>query len=512
MLCCIFVSVIKAPEIKPSNEQLLLENGLLKADVLELNSHVNELKFQLLELRRIIYASKSERFIFPDNSVQLPLDLQVEAIADLEVKTQDIKGHTRTTTQLKPKNHHGRVPFGDHLPRVVTVLMPEGSTEGLEQIGTEVKETIECTPTNIFVNRTECPIFRKKNNEGKLVAKMPEAALGKSMFGNSFASHVLVSKFVDHCPEYRMAQILKRSDVIVATSSLNEIPTMVAHCLRAAYALVIKQVLSASYLQVDETTMRVLTDKKPGKTHRGFYWVYRDPINKLVFFDYQPDRTRAGPAQWLKDFKGRIQSDGYGVYEEIRKLFGIILFFCWAHARRYFEKALKNDKGRASWMMEQIQLLYAIERKAREQNLSYDDRLLLRQRESVPVLAQIKQWLDKNNPSGTPKSPIGKAIHYTLKRWDGLVHYTTDGEAEIDNNWVENNIRPVTLGRKNYLFAGSPDGAGRAVIFYTFFQICKLRGINPYTWLKETLDKIPTLRAADLHTIIPGYTPEPGSK
>ena len=505
--------MIKASEIKPSNEQLLLENGLLRADILELNSQINELKFQLLELRRVVFASKSERFIVPDNSVQLPLGLEVEAIAEREVKTQDIKGHTRTTTELKPKNHHGRVPFGDHLKRVVTVLMPEGNTEGLEQVGVDVKETLECTPAIVFVNRTECPIFKEKNNAGTLVASFPETALGKSMFGNSFASHVLVSKYEDHCPEYRMQKILKRSaDLLVATSSLNEIPTMVAHCLGAAYALVIKQVLSASYLQIDETTMRVLTDKKPGKTHRGFYWVYRDPINKLVFFDYQPDRTRAGPAELLKNFIGQIQTDGYSVYEEIRKLFGIILFFCWAHARRYFEKALKNDKVRASWMMEKIQLLYAIERKAREEKLSFDDRLLLRQRESVPVLAEIKQWLDKNKPSGTPKSGIGKAINYTLKRWDGLTHYTTDGRVEIDTNWVENSIRPVTLGRKNYLFAGSHEGAGRAVIFYTFFQICKIRGINPYIWLKETLDKIPTLRASDLHTIIPGYTPEASSK
>jgi transposase len=504
--------VIKTSDISPSNEQLLLQNSLLQADVLELNSQINELKFQLLELRRIVFASKSERFINTDNSVQLPLGLVVDAIAEVETKEQEIKAHTRTTVELKPKNHHGRVPFGSHLKRVVTVLMPEGSTEGLEQTGIEVKETLECTPAIVFVNRTECPIFETKNKEKKLVASMPEAALGKSMFGNSFAAHLLVSKFVDHCPEHRMQQILKRSDVHVATSSLNEIPTMVAHCLGAVYALVMKQVLSASYLQIDETTMRVLTDKKPGKTHRGFYWVYRDPLNRLVFFDYQPDRTRAGPAELLKDFIGQIQTDGYSVYEEIRKLFNITLFFCWAHARRYFEKALKNDKVRASWMMEKIQLLYAIERRAREEKLSFADRLELRQRESIPVLAEIKAWLDKNKPSGTPKSGIGKAIHYTLKRWDGLVHYTTDGNVEIDNNWVENSIRPVTLGRKNYLFAGSHEGAARACIFYTFFAICKLRGINPYTWLKETLDRIPTLRSADLHTLIPGYTPEAGSK
>lgn len=488
---------------QPSYEELLLENSLLKADNLELQSQIKLIQFQLLELRRQIFGSKSERFISPNNSMQLPLDLQVEAIADKEVREQEVKAHTRQAIEIKPKNHKGRVPFGSHIKRVVTVLAPNENTTGLKTIGVEVTETLEYTPGSFYINRTERPKYAKAGNEGVLIAQLPERVLGKSMFGNSFAAHVLVSKFVDHQPEYRQIQILKREDVHIAYTSFNDISAKVAHCLLMLHQKLTDRVLAQRYLQVDETTGRVLTDESPGTTHQGYYWVYRSPLENLVLFDYRPNRKADGPNEMLKNFKGKLQTDGYSVYDEFGKRDDITLFHCWAHARRYFDKALINDKERAIFMMEQIQLLYAVERKAKQEQMSFDERLKLRQKESWPILETIKQWITKNTPSVTPKSPIGKAIKYTAKRWQGLTHYITDGKLEIDNNWVENSIRPLTLGRKNYLFAGSHEGACRAAILYSFFGTCKLRGVNPYTWLKDTLDKLPFTKPEDLHTLLP---------
>jgi transposase len=488
----------------PSYDELFQQNSLLVADNLELKSQVGFLKFELLDLKRQLFGHKSERFIPEDNAVQGQLELDVEAIAEREITKQEIKSFLRTKEKVVPKKHAGRNDFPPHLKRVRTVIEPETIPPGAKLMGSDVKKTLEHTSASFWVNEIETPKYALPAGEGILKAELPEFALGKSMFGNSFAAHTLVSKFVDHLPEYRQHQILKREDIHIPFSSLNEIPAMVAHCLGALYNVHAGKVLSSKYLQVDETPNRVLTGEIPGKSHRGFYWAYRCPVQNLILFDYRPDRTGKGPRDMLENFKGELQTDGYSVYDEFGKRDGINLFHCWAHARRYFEKALVNDKERAFFMMKKIQLLYETERKAKQGNYSFEQRYELRKIESAPVLDEIKIWLDKHFPTGTlPKSPIGKAINYTRQRWEGLTHYITNGMLEIDNNWVENNIRPLTLGRKNYLFAGSHQGAERAALLYSFFGTCKLKNINPYTWLKDTLDKLPSTRTKDLCTLLP---------
>lgn len=222
-----------------------------------------------------------------------------------------------------------------------------------------------------------------------------------------------------------------------------------------------------------------------------------------MLFDYRPGRGREGPSEILKDFSGHLQTDGYAVYEMFENRPGITLLSCMAHARRYFEQALDNDKTRAEFALQQIQLLYETERTARTNNYTPAQRLELRQRESVPVLESIKQWLAKNVTLVLPQSAIGKAITYSLARWDKLSVYATDGKLEIDNNWVENNIRPIALGRKNYLFAGSHDAAQRAAIIYSLLITCKLKNVNPFNWLKQTLSTIPDTKATNLIELLP---------
>ena len=264
-----------------------------------------------------------------------------------------------------------------------------------------------------------------------------------------------------------------------------------------------KEVLSADYLQVDETPIKVLDKNKKGTTHRGFHWVYRSPQKRMVLFDYREGRGHEGPQECLKDFKGYLQTDGYAVYEYFGKKSEVQLLNCMAHARRKFDEAKSNDLIRAEHVLTEIQKLYAVERHAKEQGLSIQQIVGLRQVQSVPVLLALEEWMMENYKAILPQSTIGQAMHYSLQRWDKLMRYTTDGRLEIDNNLVENAIRPVAIGRKNYLFAGSHNGARRAAMLYSFLGTCKINNVNPFEWLQDILCKIPTHHVNKLQELLP---------
>lgn len=204
----------------------------------------------------------------------------------------------------------------------------------------------------------------------------------------------------------------------------------------------------------------------------------------------------------LQDFSGYLQSDGYEVYKEFDKN-KITLLHCMAHARRYFEQALDNDRGLATYALKEIQKLYAVERNCRENNLICFDRLAQRKEKSVPVLESLHLWLKDQIVKVTPSSAIGKAISYSLPRWEKLMIYATDGKLEIDNNLVENSIRPIAIGRKNYLFAGSHQSAQNAAMFYSLLGTCKLKGIEPFAWLKNIFEILPEYKANRLEELLP---------
>ena len=229
--------------------------------------------------------------------------------------------------------------------------------------------------------------------------------------------------------------------------------------------------------------------------------MYHNSIDRLVIFDYREGRGREGPVEILKDFKGHLQVDGYRVYDYFKDKPDITVIHCMAHARRMFFEAQANDPERAAYAMEQIQKLYDIERRAKDQQLSMDEKLELRINESVPILESLGIWMKEQYLQTLPKSAIGKALGYSIERWQELIAYTTDGKLNIDNNPVENSIRPVAIGRKNYLFAGSHEAAQRSAMLYSFMGTCKLNGINPTMWLTDILKRIashPINRVAEL--------------
>jgi hypothetical protein len=271
------------------------------------------------------------------------------------------------------------------------------------------------------------------------------------------------------------------------------------------YEALRKEVTASDYLHADETPIKVLDKDKKGETHRGFYWVYHNSIDGLVLFDYQTGRGREGPKEVLKDFKGHLQTDGYSAYEFFKEQqqegADITVLHCMAHARRKFYEALSNDQPRAEHALTEIGKLYDVERSAKEMN--NEQRLALRKQEAVPVLESLGKWMKEQYLEVLPKSTIGKALGYSIERWKELMIYAEDGKLNIDNNPVENSIRPVAVGRKNYLFAGSHQAAQRSAMLYSLLGTCKLHGINPFHWLKEVLQTIPNHTINKVNDLLP---------
>jgi transposase len=483
-----------------TKEDLITEN-------LSLKSNLNLLQTELAQLKRMIFGSKSERFTPIIEGQEQLLFTDIET-AQIEVKQENI-AYTRSKATVKDTStgsvtkHQGRLPLPKHLPRVECVLEPTENTEGLVCIGKEITEELEYTPGKFFVNQYIRPKYVRANNEGIIIAELPTRPIDKGIAGPGLLASILIEKYCDHLPLHRQLQRFKRENIHIPPSTIGDWVKHSAELLEPLYNTLKKQVQSSGYIMADETPIKVLDKDHDNGIRQGYYWVYRDVEKKLIVFDYQDTRGSSAPVNMLKNSKGFLQTDGYGVYDKYDKQDGLTLIHCMAHARRYFEKALDNDKARSEYVLQKMQLLYVVERRAREQNYNLTQRLQERQNHSLPILQELQQWLKDNITQVTPQSTIGKAIAYALTRWDKLCIYAHNGQLEIDNNPVENAIRPVALGRKNYLFAGSHQAAQRAAIIYSLIATCKANNIEPYAWLKNTLAIINDCKANKLYQLLP---------
>lgn len=490
-----------------SNETITLPKAEYEAQLLKiatLEQKYSELERKYNELIRMIHGVKSERFI-ASASNQLMLFELPEQISKEPEKEQI------TYTREKPKTekeHPVRTELPAHLRRMTEVIEPENLPANAKKIGVEVTETLEHVPSDLYVRRIERPKYIIETNDEStqiVIAQLPTLPIPKSNAGASMIAYLWISKYVDHLPYYRVIKILKRQHKIdIAESTLHGWSVAGCRQMEPLYYVLMDRILSGDYLMADETPIAVLTKDKPGSTHRGYYWVYYDPVNRLVLFDYRKTRSREGPNDILKNYSGHLQTDGYEVYSNLKNGANIQLLACMAHARRKFEHAKDNDPPRSQQALMLFQELYMIERQARDEKLSYDEIRDLRKKESVPVLTKLETWLRNEQYNVLPKSAIGLAINYTLNLWPRLIRYVEDGRFHIDNNLIENSIRPVAIGRKNYLFAGSHDAAQRAAMIYSFVITCKINNIDPYEWMKNTLSVIPDYKISQLPELIPG--------
>jgi transposase len=459
----------------------------------ELNYTIAALSHQLQQLQKMIFGSKHERFIPTNhNPSQLSLDIQAAAVAQCNIVDTKKISYTKTTAQTTEikKDHPGRMKLPAHLERREHIIEPVDKMEGYKKIGEEVTEELEYEPGKLFVNRYVRPKYVTSANEAVMIAPMPERPLPKAIAGPALLAQIVLDKYVDHLPLYRQMERFKREGINIPYSTITDWVRAACKLITPLYDALSKIILQSDYLHADESPIKVLDKDKKGETHRGYFWVYHNSIERLVLFDYRPGRGQEGPLEMLKDFKGHLQTDGYVVYDFFKNKEAITVLHCMAHARRMFFEAQGNDHYRAGYAMEEMQKLYRIEHQAKQNHLTADEVLQLRKTESIPILENLGKWMKEQYVQTLPKSPIGRALGYSIERWNELTLYATDSKLNIDNNTVENSIRPVAIGRKNYLFAGSHEAAQRSAILYSLMGTCKLHGINPAVWFKDVLKRI----------------------
>ena len=490
-----------------TNQELLLENAVLKENNLVFKKDnavfkdkISALQLELQQLYKLISGFKSERFI-----TQAVVD-QLSLFSQDTIETEQAPQETITYTREK-KKHQGRNALPEHLPVREVTIEPELDTTGLKRIGEEISETLEYTQASLIKRRTIRPKYAKADNQGVIIADLPSRPIDKGIAEACLLAHILVGKYIDHLPFYRQIQIFKRDfRWEPAQSTLGDWMNGCCQLLEPLYNTLKQKILDSDYIQADESPIKVQDNDKKGSTHQGYQWVYHDPISRLVLFNYRKGRGQNGPKELLADYKGFLQCDGYTVYDKIGANPNITLAGCLVHARRKFHEALDSDKKRSEKALAIFRKIYQEERTIKEEaSGDFDKRKLLRDKKIKPLLEQIKQWITAEQFNVLPKSPIGKAMSYFINQYPKLEAIFEDGRIELDNNRIENAIRPMAIGRKNYLFCGSHKAAQNAAMIYSFFGSCKMQDINPRVWLTQTLERLPNHNIQKLNELLPGY-------
>ena len=494
-------------KLEANNSKLEVDNTNLVIEITKLEQKVSYLKFQIEQYKRAIFGSKSERFISESNTEQLTLPFEMDEQEILQEVEKVVEQISYEREKPSKKEHPGRLALPSSLEVVEVILEPKENVEGMKFIGTEVTDELEYTPGKCHINRYIRNKYISQEDElGKQevkIASLDFRPINKCIAGANLLSQIVVDKYVDHLPIYRQLQRFARDGIEIKKSTIESWQKLVAKKLEPLYELHRQHTLRSGYIQADESPIKVQDKDKKGATHQGYMWVYHSPMLKSVLFDYRKGRGSEGIVELLTNYKGYLQSDGYSVYDQFALKEEIIHLGCWAHARRYFEKALDYNKANATHVLVLIQKLYAIERDTKVKLLTIDEIKNLRIKESLPILNEIGKFIAIQSKLESPKSPLAKAYAYCLNRWDSMLNYLKDGNLQIDNNLVENAIRPLALGRKNYLFAGSHDAAKNIAMYYSFFDTCKKNNVHPQKWLVYVLENINQTTLENLHKLLP---------
>src|SRR5271168_3827509 len=335
------------------------------------------------------------------------------------------------------------------------------------------------------------------------LAPLPPQPIEQGMVGPGLLAQILVSKYEYHQPLYRQEKMFRQQfGVELSRKTMGCWVEQAAELLKPVYRSIREDLLAGNYLQADETPIRYLDPDVKGKSQQGYLWAYSRPGGD-VLFEWRVSRSREGPEKFLKNFKGRLQTDGYSVYESLAKQRGdLILVGCWAHARRALHEALAETKL-AAWFVRQIGQLYAVEKKLREQKAGPQLRAAMRVWQSQPVLNRLHRAMELIRRKTLPQGLLGQAIDYALKRWEALTQFVEDGSLEIDNNLIENAIRPSALGKKSWLFIGHPEAGERSAVIYTLLGSCRRHGINPFDYLKDLFTRLPAAKITQIKEFAP---------
>jgi transposase len=499
--------------------QSLLDQVKKDAETLQANDlKIQALILELAHLRRIRYGVKNEAL----SSIQSDLFEETcsEDIAALQAEVEQAEGDQTGSTVTKPKRPRaGRQPLPPHLPRIEHRHEPESCQCGqcgkdLIKIGEDITEQLDVEPAKFFVHRHIRPQYACRGCETITAAPIPPAIIDGGMAAVGLLVWVLVSKYLDHLPLYRLEQIAARDQVILARSTLAEWVGRTGVALQPMADRLIKLLLERGTLHADETPIPQL-DPGSGKTKKAYLWAYRsndlEEGPRIIVFDYRSGRSGEHARQFLGAWQGQLVVDGYGGYKALftaarQEALPCIELGCWAHARRkFFDLHQANASPMALEALTRIGELYHIEQQGKE--FSIEARLKLRVEHSQPKLHVLQQWLIQTRVKTADGGGSAKALDYTLKRWQSLIRYAETGHLPIDNNPVENVIRPIALGKKNWLFVGSERAGQRAAAIQTLLGTAKLNGIDPAAWLRDTLEKLPTWPNSRIDELLPFARP-----
>ena len=495
----------KASELESQILELIAKNFELKKEhqkvldkLKKAHEEIAELRYQLNYHLNEKYGKSSDSIDDEDPTFDESDDSEESNTDKQDTKKITVKFHTRNVTN-KPKS------LPDDLPREQLVIdIPDDEKVcscgcDLKPIGADKSEKLDITPAQVRVIEIIRPKYAcRACEEGVHQSPMPKTAIPKGIPTPGALSHVILSKYVDHLPLYRQEKIFQRMGVDIPRNTLCDWVMKCSKLLTPVYELMKNDLLQANYIQADETPVKVI---KQNSKHYMWCYLSKSPDKPIIIYDYCQSRGGYNAEEFLKGFNNILHTDGYAGYNQIKCSKHSA---CWTHARRKFVDIVKNTKkaGIARTVVDYIDKLYAIDKKAR--TMSHSDRQLLRQEYAPDILDELKKYLDDKLPKVPPKSPIGKAIMYTLKLWDRLIIYVNHGEIEMDTNLVENSIRPFALGRRNWLFKGSQSGGRASSIIYSILLTCKANNIEPYAYLKYILYQIPKLNGEnDLVQLLP---------
>jgi transposase len=475
----------------------------------------NILREQVRLLRAQLFGRKTEKSHAFQDSAQALLFNEAEACSPVEEVNEEIeiKGHKR--------KKRGRKPLPVDLPRVDMIhdLKEEEKACACgcmkSRIGEEISEQLDIIPAKIQVIRHIRYKYVCKSCEGVeaeepavAIAPPPKQMIPKSIATAGLLAHVLTSKFVDALPFYRQEKQFARLGVEIPRSTMCGWAVKVSERCMPLLELLRRDILSGPLINIDETTVQVM--KEPGRSNKtkSYMWIFRggDPKAPALLYQYHPTRSGSVASDFLKDYKGYVQTDGYGGYDFLDHKPGIIHVGCWVHVRRKFVDIVKSagkgssaarKKGRAGDAIEYIRKIYAIEKKAKLQELSYEAVYEERQKNAKPILEEFHSRLTAKSVQTPPQGLLGKAISYSLNQWDKLIRYLEDGRLSPDNNLVENAIRPFVVGRKNWLFSGHPEGASASSGLYSLIETAKANDLEPYRYLRYLFEKLPHAETND---------------
>ena len=490
----------------------------LQHDNKVLHSKAEVLEDELRLLRHKIFGRRSERFSVEDLRQSSLFD---EAEYTIEEQTRKLSEPAVEVSAYR-RVKRGRKPLPADLPREEVVHdIPEEEkicTCGalLVRIGEETSEKLEIIPQQLKVIRHIRPKYACKKCEGTeseqavKIAPVPPQIIPKSIATPGLLAYVMVSKFCDAIPFYRQEKLFRRIGIELSRVDFCNWAIQVARQCDPLIEVFLDEIRAGPVVQMDETPLQVMKELGRANTMKSYMWVMRGgpPENPVIVYRYHPTRGAKIPLGYLSEYEGYLQTDGYEGYESTGSLPGIIHAGCWAHARRKFDEAAKASKktGSAEEALGQIRKIYRIERELRSQELEPEVFMEKRKESVLPILEDFKEWLDTKALQVPPSTLLGKAVNYALNEWEKLLRYLDSPYLTPDTNLVENSIRTFVLGRKNWLFSGSPRGAHASATLFSLIETAKATGLEPYRYLRYVFTRLPFVRtASDYRTLTPHH-------